>query len=106
MSAKPLAELIEDCIAPVLAAQGFATRAIVTLWPEIVSEKRFAELLALESVVDLLAQGAFEVYCRCREQVAGIGLEQVRRRYDRLLRRCGLLADDADLVDDPPTPAS
>ncbi len=39
MSAKPLAELIEDCIAPVLAAQGFATRAIVTLWPEIVGER-------------------------------------------------------------------
>ncbi|MCO5092360.1 DUF721 domain-containing protein [Bosea sp. (in: a-proteobacteria)] len=39
MSAKPLAELIDDCIAPVLAAQGFAGRAIITLWPEIVGER-------------------------------------------------------------------
>lgn len=77
-----------------------------TLWPEIVSEKRFAELLALESAVDLLAQGAFEVYCQCREQVAGLAIAQVKRRYDRLLGRCGLLADEADPVDDPPTPAS
>jgi hypothetical protein len=39
MSAKPLAELIDDCIAPVLAAQGFAGRAIVSLWPQIVGER-------------------------------------------------------------------
>lgn len=39
MVAKPLAELIEDCIAPALAAQGFAGRAIVSLWPEIVGER-------------------------------------------------------------------
>lgn len=39
MVAKPLAELIEDCIAPALAAQGFAGRSIVTLWPEIVGER-------------------------------------------------------------------
>lgn len=39
MVAKALAELIEDCIAPALAAQGFAGRAIVTLWPEIVGER-------------------------------------------------------------------
>ncbi len=39
MSAKPLAELIDDCIAPALAAQGFAGRAIVSLWPEIVGER-------------------------------------------------------------------
>lgn len=39
MAAKPLAELIDDCIAPALAAQGFAGRAIVSLWPEIVGER-------------------------------------------------------------------
>ncbi|TQI76056.1 hypothetical protein FHT98_3846 [Bosea sp. AK1] len=39
MSAKPLAELIDDCIAPALAAQGFAGRAIVSLWPEIAGER-------------------------------------------------------------------
>lgn len=39
MAAKPLSELIEDCIAPALAAQGFAGRAIVSFWPEIVGER-------------------------------------------------------------------
>jgi hypothetical protein len=39
MAAKPLADLIDDCLAPALAAQGFAGRAIVSLWPEIVGER-------------------------------------------------------------------
>ncbi len=39
MSAKPLADLIDDCLAPALAAQGFAGRAVVSLWPEIVGER-------------------------------------------------------------------
>lgn len=48
MSAKPLAELIDDCIAPVLAAQGFAGRAIVSLWPEIVGERLAARTRPLK----------------------------------------------------------
>jgi hypothetical protein len=39
MAPKPLADLIDDCLAPALAAQGFAGRAIVALWPEIVGER-------------------------------------------------------------------
>jgi hypothetical protein len=39
MAAKPLADLIDDCLAPALAAQGFAGRAILSLWPEIVGER-------------------------------------------------------------------
>ncbi len=39
MTAKPLADLIDDCLAPALAAQGFAGRAIVSFWPEIVGER-------------------------------------------------------------------
>jgi hypothetical protein len=39
MAAKPLAELIDDCLAPALAAQGFAGRSVVTFWPEIVGER-------------------------------------------------------------------
>lgn len=39
MVAKPLAELIDDCLAPALAAQGFAGRSVVTYWPEIVGER-------------------------------------------------------------------
>jgi hypothetical protein len=39
MVAKPLAELIDDCLAPALAAQGFAGRSVVAFWPEIVGER-------------------------------------------------------------------
>jgi hypothetical protein len=39
MAVKPLADLIDDLLAPALAAQGFAGRAIVSLWPEIVGER-------------------------------------------------------------------
>ena len=48
MVAKPLAELIEDCIAPALAAQGFAGRSIVSLWPEIVGERLAARTRPLK----------------------------------------------------------
>lgn len=36
---KPLAELIEACIGPAYAAQGFATNDILVAWPEIVGER-------------------------------------------------------------------
>lgn len=36
---RPLAELIDDCIAPALAAQGFAASDVVVGWPEIVGER-------------------------------------------------------------------
>jgi hypothetical protein len=39
MVVKPLAELIDNCLAPALAAQGFAGRSVVTFWPEIVGER-------------------------------------------------------------------
>jgi hypothetical protein len=37
--AKPLAELIEACLAPTLAAQGFASTDIGVGWPELVGER-------------------------------------------------------------------
>lgn len=36
---RPLAELVDACIAPALAAQGFAASDIVVGWPEIVGER-------------------------------------------------------------------
>lgn len=36
---KPLAELIESCIGPAFAAQGFASTDILAAWPEIVGER-------------------------------------------------------------------
>lgn len=42
---KPLAELIDRCIAPALAAQGFAASDIILAWPDIVGERlaRYSE---------------------------------------------------------------
>lgn len=48
MPAKPLADLIDDCLAPALAAQGFAGRAIISLWPEIVGERLAARTRPLK----------------------------------------------------------
>ena len=36
---KPLAELVDGCLAPVLAAQGFAASDIVVGWPDIVGDR-------------------------------------------------------------------
>jgi hypothetical protein len=36
---KPLAELLEPCLQPILAAQGFASSDIITGWPEIIGER-------------------------------------------------------------------
>ena len=36
---KPLAELIEGCVGPAFAAQGFASTDILAAWPEIVGER-------------------------------------------------------------------
>ena len=36
---KPLAELIEGCIGPAFAAQGFASTDILAAWPDIVGER-------------------------------------------------------------------
>lgn len=48
--AKPLAELVDGCIAPVLAKQGFAASDIILAWPEIVGERlaRQAEPVRLD----------------------------------------------------------
>ncbi|WP_027172812.1 DciA family protein [Methylobacterium sp. 10] len=47
---KPLAELIETCIGPAFAAQGFASTDILAAWPDIVGERlaRFCQPSKLE----------------------------------------------------------
>ncbi|GJE38334.1 DUF721 domain-containing protein [Methylobacterium persicinum] len=47
---KPLAELIDACIGPAFAAQGFASTDILAAWPEIVGERlaRFCRPAKLE----------------------------------------------------------
>jgi len=39
MRPKPLADLIDACIGPAFAAQGFASTDILAAWPEIVGER-------------------------------------------------------------------
>jgi hypothetical protein len=36
---RPLADLVEACLSPALAAQGFASSDVVVAWPEIVGER-------------------------------------------------------------------
>jgi hypothetical protein len=36
---RPLADLVESCLSPALAAQGFASSDVVVAWPEIVGER-------------------------------------------------------------------
>ena len=38
-SARPLADLVDACLAPALAAQGFAAADVVVAWPDIVGER-------------------------------------------------------------------
>lgn len=47
---KPLAELIESCIGPAYAAQGFATTDILDAWPAIVGDRlaQFCQPVKLE----------------------------------------------------------
>jgi hypothetical protein len=47
---KPLADLIDACLGPALAAQGFAASDIILAWPEIVGERlaRFTQPLRIE----------------------------------------------------------
>lgn len=48
--AKPLAEYIDRCLGPALAAQGFATSDVIVAWPDIVGSKmaEFTQPLRLE----------------------------------------------------------
>ena len=47
---KPLADLIDACLGPALAAQGFAAADILVAWPDIVGERlaRFTQPLRIE----------------------------------------------------------
>lgn len=47
---KPLADLIEACLGPALAAQGFAASDVIVGWPEIVGERlaTFTQPLRIE----------------------------------------------------------
>ena len=64
-----------------------------TLWPQIAEHGLYAELLALESAIDVLALFSFDIYCQCREKIAELRIGQIKKQYDRLLKRAGLVCD-------------
>ena len=47
---RPLADLVDGCIGPALARQGFAQTDLVTIWPDIVGERvaAYAEPIKLQ----------------------------------------------------------
>jgi hypothetical protein len=48
--ARPLADLIDACLGPTLAAQGFAAADVITAWPDVVGERlaSFTQPLKIE----------------------------------------------------------
>ena len=64
-----------------------------TLWEKIAEHDLFVELLALESSIDVLALFAMDIYCQCREKLAGLRIDQIKKQYDRLLKRANLVCD-------------
>jgi len=64
-----------------------------TLWPKVIEHNLFVELLALESAIDVLALLAFDIYCQCREKISELRINQIKKQYDRLLKRANLVCD-------------
>lgn len=64
-----------------------------TLWPHVMEHDLLVELLALESAIDVLALLSFDIYCQCREKLAELRINQIKKQYDRLLKRANLICD-------------
>ena len=64
-----------------------------TLWEKVVEHDLFVELLALESAIDVLALLAFDIYCQCRAKIVELRITQIKKQYDRLLKRANLVCD-------------
>ena len=91
-SLRPLSDLIDECLGPVLAAQGFAASDIVTGWPEIVGEvlathcepikiswpRRIGDAPPEPATLILRVEGAFALEI---QHQAPVLLERVNTRY-------------------------
>lgn len=64
-----------------------------TLWPKVAEHDLFVELLSLESAIDVVALHAFDIYSQCRDRIAELRINQIKKQYDRLLKRAGLVCD-------------
>jgi len=63
------------------------------LWQDVVEKNLFEELMILESRVDVLGLMALDIYCKCREALYEIRINQVKSQYDRLLKRANIICD-------------
>jgi hypothetical protein len=64
-----------------------------SLWDEVVQSGRFTELFELESRIDVLALISLDIYCKCREKLFQLRIDQINTQYSRLLKRAGLVCD-------------
>ena len=53
------------------------------------------ELLRFEAKVDNLAMMSFDIYCKSREQVYRLRVEEIKRAQSQLLKKAGMVADVA-----------
>lgn len=72
-----------------------------TLWSKVAENDLVVELLALESAIDVLALLAFDIYCQCREKIAELRVNQIKKQYDRLLKRANLVCDFSSEGEEP-----
>lgn len=93
---RPLAELVEQCLQPVLAKQGFAASDVIVAWPDIVGERlaRYCEPVKMQwprrpagvapdrpvepATLIVRVEGAFAIEL---QHMAPIVIERVNARY-------------------------
>jgi len=63
------------------------------LWKEVSENGRFTELFELESRIDVLGLISLDIYCKCREKLFQLRIDQINTQYSRLLKRAGLVCD-------------
>jgi hypothetical protein len=66
-----------------------------SLWEEVAQKGLLAELLELESRIDVLALISLDIYSKCREKLYQLRINQINTQYSRLLKRAGLVCDFA-----------
>lgn len=65
------------------------------LWEDVSENGRFTELFELESRIDVLGLISLDIYCKCREKLFQLRIDQINTQYSRLLKRAGLVCDFA-----------
>ena len=67
-------------------------------WSKIVEAGLFAELLSLESRIDIMALLCLDTYCKCREELYRIKIDEIKRLQAGLLRKAGLVGEFSELT--------